>query len=648
MDMKTDRLGNSTDGKENGDGAVVKSKCSILDLPVEVLIRIFYQLDPIQLNIVRLVCKRWHFAVSDKSTWINSFSGKFHTPKDSFPSVSGSSAWMMEYFARVQIMKKWNKGESLHSTYSLPNSELLYVDRVFADFRSYDEYGKIMTFSQRVANVATSRLQDGRNQGFIDGGNLPSQLILCDLNWNYLVVGRDCGDLAIKNLLTSTTSLSPSTLVFSDPEFEETGNPIISVLINDLIDKHKEKVDIITGHLSGRLTLWTMGGKVVRRISLQEPILNIKSDFKDTIVCNTQTKCYVIEMSNANILHTFDIEHIYFDDETLRDYPVYFGNPSSSRRNILEVDFGGNNIITTYKSRIDVINYKQLTHRHLILEHEVLQAKLQTQQFPKRQRNANLAGKDGLLCAAVLSDNSVIVWGVRDTGDITIQCTIVPEYSKYAPDISRHPHIKPITTIELNSTVIAIGGYNGFVNLYNVFSGDFIREACAKPPKKYQFTEVIPVSKILLNPNERNAAGVIVTGSIVQYFQFGKKTFTSHESAPRKKPKSAGGVKRFDKQTIRDQMDDFDNQRWLEEKRNELFEKYNGLHIEEEDEITVALALSLSVHSPDADDDELQRAIEESKRLQEEHSTTEQHQPDENLTEEEQLRRVLELSLVDQ
>ena len=66
----------------------------------------------------------------------------------------------------------------------------------------------------------------------------------------------------------------------------------------------------------------------------------------------------------------------------------------------------------------------------------------------------------------------------------------------------------------MNGTMIAIGGYNGLTNLYDVFTGKFIREISIKYPTRFQHmhNSLVPITSIQLNPNQIDNNGIIICG----------------------------------------------------------------------------------------------------------------------------------------
>lgn len=626
--MEVDGLGNTI----NHVPQPVKSPAyvTLKDLPSEILIQVFSNLDPIQLCSIRLVCRHWNHAALDKSTWIKSFGLKFGTGL-TFPSVSNSKLWILEYLYRLKVYKKWKKAIATHKNYQLLNNEYGLVDFALTNFA----HDKLLTFARISGDISMCNLNNGKNQTFIPGNHLLTQITSYSLNWTYLLVGKLNGELYLKNLITSTSSGSNrSSLIKFDDEQDPLDGAITGCCLNYQFDKRKENIDCISSSIKGNLKCWNLNGKLLKKLVLNEPIITVKSDFKNCIIVQGQQKVHIIDIRTFGVA-SFDI------GMSIREFEDCF----------MDVDYGDSNIVICYKTAIKVVNFKapeNIRLKEVIVPDDVniIDSKFQTVPSNKlRNRDSEIAGSDGLMCANILDDDSVIVWNIRDSATQTIpQCTIIPIFNKYHPAI---PNNRTYTTsIALNSSVIAIGGYNGFTNLYNIFTGDFIRECSIKFPKRlsHMYQHTIPIKDIQLNDDPSSSNGIIICGDAIQYFQFGdpKQQTTA---ATKKKLNLGHSNKQVVHQNIKDEIDDYEDLQESKRRRELLFAKYNGDKFDDnEDELSIAIALSESFqnangsNSESIDDEEaqLKLAIELSK------STETQPVNDDDLD------QILKLSLVDQ
>lgn len=627
----TDGLGNTIDDTATAGGLGDETSTrTINELPYELLIKIFSNLDPIQLTSLRLVCRHWNQAVQDGETWSKSFTMKFGTGRV-FPSVTWSRFWMIEYFNRMKIYKKWNKGVGVHRIYQLINNEYGFVDKILTNF----DTDKLLTFSKFNGNISISNLQNGKSQTFIPGNYNFTQISAYLMNWSYLVVGRHSGELYLKNLITSTSSSATRLSLIKLVGEDEASSPVLSTVMNSYVDKHKERCDIIST-TSNEMRFWNLSGKNLVNIKLVDAVFRVKSDFRKLVVGVSSDSIYIMDFRTQEILQRIDHG---------------LSIPLSEANNLfVDVDFGDCSVVLSYYSVIKVYDFEGLKVRELPLPEGVVVEKSVMQTIPEHRghRDESIVGFDGVFMASVLSNDTVIVWNVRDEFlKVEIQCVIDPVFNKYSPVISED--MPRITAVALNSSVIVVGGYNGFCNVYNVFTGDYIKECSIKYPKKYthMYTNVLPITDIQLNSDPKSTGGVIVVADVVQYFQFGEndtKTTAPGATTTKKKLNMGPLSSNNHLQHIKDQMEDYDIEEDTRRRKELLVDKYNGTKFEDEDEeMWIALAMSESYKPSTTDDESLRLAIELSKL----EALHEQEVPEPEL-EEEQLRRILELSLLDQ
>lgn len=613
-------------------------KLTINDLPPEILIQIFTNLDPIYLNTLRLVCKNWNYIINDKELWMKSFQLRFNIPitSSSFPSLSQSLNWMNEYFTRLQVNKNWKRGISVHKTYQIINNEHRFNDITMVDFGM----NKILTYDKRYNNISIGKLSDGKNQGFIPGSisGFLTDVLCFDINWNYLVTGMKNGEVILKNLYTSTSASQRSSVTKFDTMED---SPIMDIIMN--------KDLIISGSYNGNLRCWNLQGKVVKEFRLEEVIYNISSDFKKHIIVNTDRHIFVIDYQAEEIISKIDLGFIINENEPL-EYDLLI-----RLKNKLDVDYGTKKVIICYKSHIQVFYFDNHSHREMKLDQnvEVIDSRFQIATSNKFfNRNTYVVGQDGLLYGNLLSDGSVIIWNVREDSVLITPITqIYPEldHKKYSHGlnhaIARH-NLLEITSFAMNGTMLAIGGYNGLTNVYDVFTGKFIREISIKYPARFQHmhNSLVPISSIQLNPSQTDNNGIIICGDAVQYFEFGEiKQPPGKQPQRRQMQKSLNNRgKNESVKKIRDGLEDYDEEKHRQSHADRLLDKYNGNKYEDEDEeLMMALALSESMNNSR---DASQISVNES-LLTPEELVGEGQQDEEEMDEE--LRRALELSLIE-
>lgn len=576
----------------------------INDLPPDIMAEIFSQLELTQLNNFKFVCRYWNAIISNPAIWEKSFSQKFKV-NDVFPSFSNRSSWTTEYLARIKNLKKWKKGEATHMSYQVLN-EIYLGDNEF--ILCHFESDRLLTYSRINNNVTICQLHSGRNQTFIPG-NIQS-IKLYALNWNYLVFSTTTGGLYIKNLFTSTTGSTRSStkeIINGEEVFE-------FIKLNPQFDKYQRKVDIIvTGNL-GNVYFYNIKGDLIYRMAIHDKILDITSDFTEVIVVSVG-KIYIVDILDFKF-RTIDID----------------------TRGQLDYDMVDNNIIIRLGKTVTVLHYKQETKiTQIELNNIIKYGKVQTNNKPKR--DLSLIGKDGLFYAVVLNNNQIVVISIR--GEVRVITKFYTLF-KYKNLSSLVGNSHEVMLVALNSSVIVAGGYNGFCNVHDLFTGQYIRECSAKYPKKYShmFQYKLPVRDIQLNQDMFKADGIIACGDIIQYFCMGRN---EGDIKPKNKASvienNSQGKKNVQK-IIKDQLEDYDTEKFKKKQLQQMFSKYNGDDYDSEDELSIALALSEStVPAVAVHDTEDTEEMEDIRRV-----LAMSTLPSE---EDEVMKRVLELSLTD-
>ncbi|CAH6722096.1 hypothetical protein CLIB1444_08S01794 [[Candida] jaroonii] len=602
----------------------------INELPPEILVEIFGHLELTQLPQIQLVCKYWAGIISNPSIWEHSFNTKFGA-SEVFPSWSGSSRWVVEYLARSSGLKKWKKAQGEHTNYQILNE--------FADNITLTNFvgDKLMVYSRIGNSVNICGLRWGKTQTFVPGDN--NHVTLADINWNHLVFAtRD--SLHVKSLAGATVSSSRS----STKEIIQLGG-IKRVKVRDICDKFKDKPDIIIC-TSDKVMIFNLNGETIKVFEIED-IIDFGTDFKHiVVVCNT--KILIIKMEDFSIK---EIDH-EVGAEDVQD---------------INFDFDDDNLIIHHSKDAVVFNYRDETTSTITFPMDVKFGKLQNS---RGKRNPLLVGKDGLFYATILIDDTIVIWSVRDSRKIITRFKSEFKYKNLGLGDTNE-----VCSIELNSGVVIVGGYNGFANVHDLFTGKHLRECSIKFPKKYthMYQYRIPVREIKVNGNHSN--GIIICGDLIQYFQFGEDTNKSLKSTKKKKFIAENSYKNNTKKMIKDQLEDYEINEYHTNQMHEIVDKYNGQG-DGEDDIELAIALSKSTlqdtTGEEEEDDELQRALELSKNQESSEdfdellketllasTQNELHNPhefDEIQTgsskaepdEDEELRRVLELSLLEQ
>jgi len=579
--MNQDSLGNTYEQET----PQVLPQVTINDLPVEVLIGIFANLSPVEFKNLRLVCRKWNFVLSDRAVWAKAFGNRFGTGP-TFASVTRSQMWLLEYFGRISATKKWAKAKATAQLYRLINNQYGIVDHIETDFI----HDRFLMFAGVSGAVSYCTLSLGKNQVFIPDDPLFSRILAYDATWTYLCWGRTTGEIYLKNLATSTASgsnrLSLTKIRSVNTTSSESELPISIVKLNREPDKHKAKVDIVSMNTMGLVQFWSLLGKEISSLDLNDSAFFLDTNFKKYIVVVSSHFITLVDFNTHELLSKF--EHGWTFSET----PV-----------AVNVDFGDLNVVICDETCVRVFHYADssfsVLEGHVPTEMTIIDGTMQTS---SAVRNKNIVGGDGLLYAITLSDGSVCVFNIRDApSHLKFPVRILPFADSRSPT-----GIAQYTKVALNSSVVAIGALADWIHIYDAHSGEYLREG-AKVSRKFTRNGVAPILKIEFGPN--GACGIIVCGDVVQYFRFGE------EAKPKKKPNAPlvadASSRREMHRHIQAQIDDYDSLQHSEFELERMADKYNGTRFDsEQEEWRVALALSASYANNEESLDELERVIE--------------------------------------
>lgn len=562
-----DKLGNTVENDE----VHMRSEVTINDLPVEIILNIFSNLEPVDLKDLRLVCQKWNHVVSDKRAWTSAFRNRLGTGKV-FASVTRSNHWLPEYFGRVSATRKWKKAKGTAQLYQIFNSEFGTVGHVEADF----VHDRLLVFDGTFGAVSLCTLTLGKNQVYIPDNRLFAHNLAYDVSWNYLCWGNEHGTIFLKNLATATSSAA---LILSTTQFGNCDSPLVFLRLNRDADKHRGKVDIVSVTQSGLMQFWTLGGTAkgsTEVFSEGEEFISAEVDFNNMVVVVTLKSIVIVDFS------TFQVTTQY-------DYRNFCEVPLD-----VKVDFGDNNVVFCGSHAVHIIHFG--AEVLILVGHAPDQIIAATLQKISAPRNKDIAGGDGRLCAITLVDASVCVFNIRDVGNtFTFNTRITPFSDSRAPEVVAH-----LIKVAINSSVIAIGALADWIHFYDAHSGEYLREG-TKVSRRLTRNGTLPILTLEFGPTD--ACGVVVSGDVVQYFRFGDVTGT------RKKPNAPAGSDLLSRREmhrhIRAQMDEYDAQEHVRRERERMFDKYNGTNYDSEmEELRMAMALSESYTDPD-----LERAI---------------------------------------
>lgn len=578
--MNQDTLGNTYEQEPPS----LLPQVTINDLPVEILIGIFAHLSPVEFKTLRLVCRKWNYALSDKAVWAKAFGNRFGTGA-TFASVTRSQMWLLEYFGRISATKKWAKAKATSQLYRLVNNEYGMVDHIETDF----VHDRFLMFARVSGAVSYCTLTLGKNQVFIPDDPLFSRILAYDATWSYLCWGRTTGEIYLKNLATSTASgsnrLSITRIRSASTIAPDSEHPISIVKLNREPDKHKGKVDIVSTNAMGLVQFWSLSGAEIALLNLDEPAFFLDTDFKTYVVVLSYQCITFVDFATRKVVSKY--EHGW----SFLEPPV-----------AVHVDLGDFNVVICDDTRVRIFHFDGTLFS--MLEGQVPQEVTiidGTIQKSSGARKKNIVGGDGLLYAITLSDGSVCVFNIRDAPSLLKFTNRIMPFSDARSPVG----VAQYTKVALNSSVVAIGALADWIHIYDAHSGEYLREG-TKVARKLTRNGVTPILKIEFGPN--GACGVVVCGDVVHYFRFGEEP--KAKKKPNAPPGSDASSRREMHRHIQAQIDDYDSLQHSQIRLERMADKYNGTRFDsEQEEWRVALALSASYANNEEGLDDLEKVI---------------------------------------
>ncbi|OVF08646.1 putative SCF ubiquitin ligase complex subunit [Clavispora lusitaniae] len=593
----------------------------INDLPHETLVDIFAHLTPMELRELRLVCRKWNSAVSDKAAWTQAFRNQLGTPSE-FASVTGSRAWLAEYFGRVARLRQWTKAKARAHSYSLVNGEYGPSAVVEMDFA----HDRLATISP-AGSLASCALVSGKNQVFVPGSAHFAAVSASDASGALLGVGTRDGVVWAKNLASAQPAQAVarpdsanSAHSANSTHSAHSADPveIVSVRVRRQKNVRGAPGEMVALDAAGQVRVFSASA-LLRSAHLGERAFCMDTDFERIVVVTAE---------NVHVLAFSSLEPLAVAPHgwTL-DAPPH-----------CHVDFAGSAVALVHGSTVRVLR-EQMAWAYVEAQLPANVVHTALQMPAGRPQDARVAGGDGRLLAAALDDGSVAVFNVRARGALRPQCLIAPFHDARAPR-----GLEARTKVAVDSCVVVVAAAYDWVHFYDAHSGRYLREGTAAARRGTRHGTA-PVSAVALGPS---ASGVVVCSDVVQHFSFG--------APPVQRPSTPAGEstsRRARQHTIRTQLDDWAALRHAEAERARLADKYNGTdYVSEDDELRTAMALSASDAS--GEDAELLAALALSRQdesspwqtlVSPEGTSASAHGGEDD--EEEILRRVLELSLLE-
>ncbi|KAG7192044.1 F-box ubiquitin ligase [Scheffersomyces spartinae] len=648
--VEVDTLGNiisdSSDGNDDDarvkDIDLVEPRHSIKDLPPELLVQIFSQLEVNQVLQLRTVCKQWNGAIMNRECWEMIFAKKFGTRNgNGYPLVSNSGTYAIEYFKRVETMKKWRNSNLKNASYTIDisssgrtpmaTSDTKFADQVLADFVD----NKYLVLMNGVLNKC--RLSDGRHLYTLKYGDYYQ--IFC-LTWRYFVFTSDNQLVYVRDL---KLGLRNPVHVIKHGQLELL---ISCIAVNEDIISSKKPWVIVVGTDNGSLSFWTLEGIKSHQYFV--------SGCKIRKLASTKNSQYIYIVTNISVC-VYDVLNHSIVSEV--DIDIDFGTtPTMTLLNEegsctgFDIDWDGRNVVLWEDGYIRVVDFLDFSHPRIRLRdikraRKILLGKLQAHVPKGRMYDKTRLGGDGLFYANVLDDLTVVLWNVRDSKHTHIewQCEIKPSPKMW--NLQHSTSSRLIFGLDLNSLVVVLGMGDGNTLVYSALSGRYLSQSTLTPSKRSyeRIPDVFP--DIKLNPVQTEAEGIVMFRGHVERFTY---ELSKRQSGRPKKSTNNINNNNYYKNplNVKSELKEFKQYQTERSLDSERIHEFNGDFLDGENEISLALAIKEST-----EDHEMELALKESLKEQSELELALKESMGagkENEQVDEELWRVLQLSLTDQ
>lgn len=315
-----------------------------------------------------------------------------------------------------------------------------------------------------------------------------------------------CHSLSLSSLVTGTFEgvlyvKLLSTRSYTENVIELQNSPHISaitaILSSDTLSGIPGVATCISGDVSGLVTLWDLHSfKSISTIKFDSAVQAILSNFKDVLI--------VKEHHQINIVH---INLLNPGSHQVQSIPSIAGK--------IICDYGSEQIIVYDEEQLIVYSYKDQTKKHFTpLSGQISHVLIDDNCNRSIDHSVATVGRSGCLIAVVVHDR-VVVFNIRALA-LTPIVTIRPKFHKELPvGIG-------IQSVTITPVLVLVGTFNGYCYIHDVLTGEALRVASVRIPRRLLPIEYnIPVAQVLINPDPHVTNGVLICGNVVQYFQFG-------------------------------------------------------------------------------------------------------------------------------
>lgn len=521
-------------------------------LPSEILINIFSWLDIRSIDAAVAVCKKWNQIISDDAVWRGVFLNSYDR-NGSFSRLTSSLSWKTEVIERHMALRRWKKSagsKNVSFKIPLPSLDSFAVDffgmRIIT-FSITSELGFVVDLLKgRLGHPAirTSKLND-------ENSSLSSIPALSKFGIVF----------PFTNNRITTLSFSRGTSVRDFKRFPNGHDSLITYTwtSSDISHKTQNSITCLTGDLFGTVKSWDFNsGNLLFEFTIPTPhtsqnhqtpdldrggenpqidspsfaeiasIVFIDSDAEKQVVC-----CDTIGRTFHYNKLTKKVSYIGFWKLCSTEISL----PVKTR---FAVDFACGyflvnelDYITRFRFPLDTngdVSGKTKTVSRFVtsqaessLSNLVLDSSLHTG-IATPTTAKGFPGGQSRLMAALNKNGTVFVWNVRhDVVDLSNNQSEIWEIEPIYCVENPFSGIAGVTTIAINSLVLAICSSFGMVMIHNVINGKKIRLATTRFPKKsLDYDAVIDHSyHVILDTDASKCHGVVIIDSSIQYFNYG-------------------------------------------------------------------------------------------------------------------------------
>uniref|UniRef100_A0A060TCK2 ARAD1B17050p n=1 Tax=Blastobotrys adeninivorans TaxID=409370 RepID=A0A060TCK2_BLAAD len=633
----------------------------------EVLIEIFSQLPPGELDACSLVCRHWHDVLVDDASWRGSFERMFSVRE--FTRVSQSVKWRTELLSRLDYVHKWRKGTAKNISF---NGQVSRISHVFPDFA----HSRAVLFAQSigagvVADPTKGKLANPRL--YTDKSlQVTSDVVSVDGSRFGMLYGMVDG--AVRTILFSQDTRIHDYVVMK--QRHETA--VTTVWINHHESPRQNNTDTrqffgaLTGDMNGNILSWDLEeGELMRSYSTGDssPVVHI--------TCDHRRDCVLVAQASGAVSALFGLDKEFVSLGTVKT-PI---GPSRNHVSLFQADFVSGFVLYANSDvicRISIVDSpeKSRAQYYNFEGHVTAVAMDSTMSQQSGIINRDVPGKNARYFAAATSTEHVYVWKLQqepnDFGEIR------PLRVTMSPFQVDSPGLHGVTALALNSLVLLLGSYNGVTIAYELLTGEYLRIVSSRFSKRalnlrtmghpdQTETGLVPITALEIDDNAANPHGIIIVGSAVQYFDFGADLETSGVKKRGVKKKRRGPHFTYDSNDVsRSELNreiekdielmgiEDEEVRELRQHNERMDELFGAEGLSEEDQVQYALMLSQDAHKGRQtqqvaldEDEEVNRAIQMSL----ENSSDSYHSSPNELgnadDEDEELKRAIELSLAD-